>query len=780
MKGVTAKALSLALLLLIGLPALAPALAGEAVRIQLKWYHQFQFAGYYAALEQGFFAEEGLEVELLERDPNKNNILQVYEGEAEYGIADSVLLLYQTAGLGLRIVAPIFQESPNVLMTLASSGIETPQDLVGRRIRLYDNETDGFPLLAFLAEQGVLERGFIRQPFNPDFELLARGESDAMHGYAGNEPYLLSELGYEVRVFHPAHYGIDLYGDMLFTTEQETEQHPERVEAMRRAVLKGWEYALDHKEEIARLILDQYSQRKSFEALMYEAQAIEQAVARFSVPLGTLDPGRLRYIQALYQRHGLLDEQLTLETGTFFLDDEPADIPLTKDEQAFLRAHPVIRVAIDPDWYPLEFVDENGRFGGISADYLALLEARLGIRFEPATDLTWMRAMELLRARELDMFSMAAQTPERSTYALFTEPYIRSPMVIVTTDQVDYIGDPTRLLGHDIAVVQGYASHEWLSTHHPELRLRPVAGTRQGLEQVATGEVYALVDNLAAVSFLIKQQGLSNLKISGQLPIAYDLAMAARNDWPLLRSILQKGLESISQDEKNAIYDKWIRLQYETRLDLGRIAPYFLGLVVILLLVSFDALRFRRLHLRLGQSNAQLKEAEERLINQNRELERLSITDTLTGACNRLHLDAVLGELQARAQRYGRPVSIILFDLDHFKQINDRHGHPIGDEVLRRFADLVRRTIRDTDIFGRWGGEEFMLVCPETGLADTVRLAERIRQAYSELELPSGRQTLSAGVAEWRTGQSVEAWIDLCDQRLYQAKSQGRNRVVDV
>lgn len=329
-------------------------------------------------------------------------------------------------------------------------------------------------------------------------------------------------------------------------------------------------------------------------------------------------------------------------------------------------------------------------------------------------------------------------------------------------------------------MVQGYASHEWLLTHHPELRLRPVAGTRQGLEQVATGEVYALVDNLAAVSFLIKQQGLSNLKISGQLPIAFDLAMAARNDWPLLRSILQKGLESISQDEKNAIYDRWIRLQYETRLDLGRIAPYFLGLLVILLLVSFDALRFRRLHLRLGQSNAQLKEAEERLINQNRELERLSITDTLTGACNRLNLDAVLGELQARAHRYGRPVSIILFDLDHFKQVNDRHGHPIGDEVLRRFADLVRRTIRETDIFGRWGGEEFMLVCPETGLADTVQLAERIRQAYSELELPSGRQTLSAGVAVWRTGQSVEAWIGLCDQRLYQAKSQGRNRVVGV
>jgi diguanylate cyclase (GGDEF)-like protein len=775
MNGVMAKALSL-VLLLIG----APALAGEAVRIQLKWYHQFQFAGYYAALEQGFFAEEGLEAELLERDPARNNILQVYDGEAEYGVADSVLLLYQTAGLGLRIVAPIFQQSPSVLMTLASSGIETPQDLVGRRIRLYDNETDGFPIMAFLAEQGVIERGFIRQPFTQDFEALIRGESDAIHAYASNEPYRLRERGLEVRLFHPAHYGIDLYGDMLFTSEREVEQHPERVAAMRRAVLKGWEYALDHKEEIARLILDRYSQRKSFAALMYEARATEQAIARFSVPLGTLDPGRLRYIQNLYQRHGLLDKPLSIETRTFFdhQNHTQTGIPLTEDELAFRREHPVIRVGIDRDWYPLEFVDEGGQFRGISADYLALMGERLGIRFEPATDQPWTRVMELVRARELDMFSMASQTPERSAYALFTEPYIRSPMVIVTTDQVDYIGDPTRLLGHEVAVVQGYASQEWLTTHHPELQLRPVDSTRHGLEQVATGEVYALVDNLAAVSFLIKQQGLSNLKISGQLPIAFDLAMAARSDWPLLRSILQKGLEAISQDEKNAIYDKWIRLQYETRLDLKRIAPYFLILLGILLLVTFDALRFRRLHLRLRQSNEQIKAAEERLINQNRALEQLAITDTLTGACNRLKLDAVLGELQARAHRYGGCVSIILFDLDYFKQVNDRHGHPVGDEVLRRFADLVRRTIRETDVFGRWGGEEFMLVCPETGLADAVQLAERIRLAFAALELPSGHQTLSAGVSEWRTGQSVEAWIDHCDQRLYQAKSQGRNRVV--
>lgn len=513
---------------------------------------------------------------------------------------------------------------------------------------------------------------------------------------------------------------------------------------------------------------------------MYEAQAIEQAVARFSVPLGTLDPGRLRYIDALYQRHGLMNTPLSIKTRTFFDHQHPAQnkIPLTEDEQQFLREHPVIRVGIDLDWYPLEFVDKEGQFGGVSADYLAIIGDRLGIQFAPATDQPWSRVTELVQARELDMFSMAAQTSERSAYALFTEPYLRSPMVIVTNDQVDYIGDPKQLLGHTVAVVEGYASQEWLITHHPELLLRSVASTKRGLEKVATGEVYALVDNLASVNFLIKQQGLSNLKISGQLPIAFDLAMAVRSDWPLLRSILQKALDAISQNEKNAIYNKWIQLHYETELDLKWIAPYFLVLLGILLFVTFDSLRFRRLHRRLRLSNHRLTAVEQRLIKQNRELEQLSITDRLTGAYNRLKIDAVLSELHAKARRYGGCASIILFDLDHFKQVNDRYGHPVGDAVLRGFAELVREMIRETDIFGRWGGEEFMLVCPETGLAEAIQLAERIRLAFAELELPSGNQTLSAGIAEWHAKQSVEAWIDLCDQRLYQAKALGRNQIV--
>ncbi|MFU8837693.1 MAG: GGDEF domain-containing protein [Thiohalomonadaceae bacterium] len=267
--------------------------------------------------------------------------------------------------------------------------------------------------------------------------------------------------------------------------------------------------------------------------------------------------------------------------------------------------------------------------------------------------------------------------------------------------------------------------------------------------------------------------------MSGQLPIAFDLAMGVRSDWPQLRSILQKGLDSISQQEREAIYDRWVRLEVETRLDFSKVAPYFIVLLLILTLVSLDAWRVRRLHRRLHDANQQLQLAERRLTEQNQQLEQLSITDKLTGVYNRLKLDAVLQQQFTLAQRYERPVSVVMFDLDHFKLVNDGYGHHTGDLVLQRFAQLVLGIVRKSDVFGRWGGEEFLLICPETTASDAAELADKVRLQLSAINFePFGTQTVSCGVAELKPQQSLNEWISHADKYLYQAKQQGRNGVV--
>lgn len=353
--------------LLLCLPLQASDVAKDKVILQLKWLHQFQFAGYYAALEKGFFADEGLEVELRERDLSQNNVAQVLRGEAHYGVADSILLLYHAKGEGVVLVAPILQHSPNVLMVLRSSGIQSPRDLIGRRLAFYDNDSEGIGILAMLSAQGVLREGLERVPFTERIDRLLNGQVDAMTAYSTNEPFRFREQGYEVDIIDPKNFGFDLYGDILFTSEDEALNNPDRVAAMRRAVLRGWEYALDNKEELVELILDRYNtQNKSRAALLNEAQGLEQLIAPYTTELGSINKGRIEHILNILQAHDLLEvtSDRTL-SRLVFESSRQRKLALSTEQQAYLDSISPIRFAVDPSWPPFEYIDNRQQLQGM-------------------------------------------------------------------------------------------------------------------------------------------------------------------------------------------------------------------------------------------------------------------------------------------------------------------------------------------------------------------------------------------------------------------------------
>lgn len=136
-----------------------------------------------------------------------------------------------------------------------------------------------------------------------------------------------------------------------------------------------------------------------------------------------------------------------------------------------------------------------------------------------------------------------------------------------------------------------------------------------------------------------------------------------------------------------------------------------------------------KLNKRIQVVNMRLRQAESTLKEKNGQLEKLSVTDKLTGVYNRHYLDKVLSEQLALVQRYDNTMSVALFDLDYFKRINDEYGHQTGDKVLQVFADLVRKQIRTNDVFGRWGGEEFLLIYPGTNQAQATEATNKIRKA---------------------------------------------------
>ena len=756
--------------------------ADEEITLQLKWLHQFQFAGYYAALEQGYFAEEGLQVRLQERDMSRNNILQVLEGEAEYGVADSILLFHRDAGQGLKLIAPIFQHSPNVLMTLRSSGIQSPRDLIGRRLAFYDNNSEGISILAMLANQGVLEEGLLRQPWDERMEKLKSGAVDAIAAYSTNEPFQFREQGYPVHIIDPKHYGMDFYGDILFTNAREARENPERVEAMKRAVIRGWHYALDNKEEMVDLILERYNtQGKSRSALMNEALGLEPMIARHTIEMGHLDSGRLDFILEQLAQHKLLDIDERGHRGLVFEsanNSTSRQLNLSSAEEAFLGSLDQVRVAVDPDWAPFEYYDQQGQLQGISADYLQLLEERLGLNIELVRNLTWPEVMEAARNREIDLVPAITPTPQRRQFLGFTQPYVRSPMVLVTRQEVDYIADIRNLEGQTLLVVKDYASDEMLTHHFPDLTVERVNSTLEALQRVAAGDADVYVGNLAAATHLIKAEGLANLKVSGQTPFSFDLSMAVRSDWPQLVAIFDKLLRNVTQQEHSQIYNRWVELPQAQGFPWRSVLPVLLGLLALMLILGLYTLHLIRLNRRIRRVNTRLHEAESELLEKNCELERMSITDKLTGCYNRHHLDRVLTEQVALALRHERPLSVVLFDLDYFKAVNDQYGHQVGDEVLKSFAELVRQKVRTTDVVGRWGGEEFLLICPETHCNQALLVAEKIRKALDEHVCPHGiAQKISAGVMGLKQGMTLDQLLSGADYQLYRAKAAGRNRV---
>jgi len=170
----------------------------------------------------------------------------------------------------------------------------------------------------------------------------------------------------------------------------------------------------------------------------------------------------------------------------------------------------------------------------------------------------------------------------------------------------------------------------------------------------------------------------------------------------------------------------------------------------------------------------------ERMASQMR---RLASVDGLTGAANHNTTVSLLAHALERGRREGQPVGFVMLDLDHFKRVNDEHGHAVGDQVLKAVAACARARLRGSDVLGRLGGEEFGLVLPATGAAGARHLAEQVRQAVQALELHGDggrplRVTLSAGVAEAARGDTPETLMHLADKALYQAKQNGRNRVV--
>lgn len=270
--------------------------AFDSVTLQLKWRHQFQFAGYYAALEKGYYRDVGLDVKLVEATPDTNVVEEVVTGRAQYGVGTSELLLARRASPVVAL-AVIFQHSPLILLAREDRAGNV-HELAGQDLML---EAHAEELLAYMRKEGLHSGALRIRPHSQKIGDLIDGKVAAMSAYSTTEPYLLRRVGLRTIEFSPRAVGIDFYGDNLFTSQQELNAYPERVSAFRAASLRGWEYAIKHPEEIIALILARYNtQSLDLDMLSFEASRTEQLMQPQLIEVGYMNPGRWQHIADTY------------------------------------------------------------------------------------------------------------------------------------------------------------------------------------------------------------------------------------------------------------------------------------------------------------------------------------------------------------------------------------------------------------------------------------------------------------------------------------------------
>ncbi|MDQ6954545.1 MAG: ABC transporter substrate-binding protein [Mariprofundaceae bacterium] len=287
----------------------SPALALENVKIHLKWMHQFQSAGYIVALEKGYYKDAGFQVELIEGTSDKDPIQALVEGAVQYAVADTGVLLYKNEGFPVVVLANIFQHSAMELIT--PQAINKLAELRGQAVMISKIRIE---LIAMLKKAGIdyNNKEVIQQDTGSIDDLLS-GKTSAWPSYISNEPFLLRKRAFAFHEFHPQDYGVDFYGDMLITTSSELDFHPDRVERVLQATLRGWNEALKHPDQAIDTILKKYnSQHKSREHLAFEARKISRLMHSDMVQIGYINPDRWQSIVRTYQTFGLLPKDFSL------------------------------------------------------------------------------------------------------------------------------------------------------------------------------------------------------------------------------------------------------------------------------------------------------------------------------------------------------------------------------------------------------------------------------------------------------------------------------------
>lgn len=446
-------------------------------------------------------------------------------------------------------------------------------------------------------------------------------------------------------------------------------------------------------------------------------------------------------------------------------------IDLNDAEKAYINTH-TIKYCINPSGLPFEGLNEDGEHVGMSSDYYRLFEQMLSAKFELVKTKNWNQSVEFIQQKKCDMLALGMETPERKKYLNFTSHYLDVPLVVATRVDVPFINQILDLEGEKIGIIKGDAFVKILRGKYPSLKIVEVDDIYDGLDQVKNGQLFAYIDTLASIGYEFQSKYFGELKIAGKISENLRLSIAVRKDDVTLLGILQKVVNNITNERHRKIFTKWIPIKYEQDVNYKIVWQIVLAIVIFLALMIY----WNR---KITKANTLLKQAQKDIEEKNKELNRLALTDNLTTLFNRRKLEELIQAEIDKGYHVDNSFCLSILDIDHFKEVNDKYGHQRGDSVLVEIASVLKDSLRITDYVGRYGGEEFIIIFPESSIEDVKLIIEGVRLKIAQYDFEGiEHKTASFGLTAFKAGDTIETVVKRADNALYEAKESGRNRAV--
>jgi len=618
----------------------------------------FRYAGYYAAIDQGYYGAAGLKVTLVTSGKGPlEPINSVLSGLADFSVAGAELSVESMKGRPVVAVASLFQTSPAAWLVLADRKIDSLRDLVGREVEQMPG-TSFAELQAMFLQAGIDPARLKKQHGKFGVAGLLTHQIDALEVRVTDTPFDLAKQGIAYRLIRSRSFGVDFYGDILFTRKQLVKQQRPQVEAFRQATMKGWIYALNHQEEMIQWVQEDYAPEVSVEKLRFEASEMVPLIMPDLIEVGHMSEARWSFIAQTQRDLGLAPKDETLES--FIYDPNP------KTDYSWVF-----------QWLGFALIGFFVLAGVVS--WVIWLNRNLRLQIEERH----LAEAELRKAEE------------RQARIIETAP---SPMLI---------------------------------------------------SELCSGALLYVNEQARQLLSLERQATLENTEVS----------------------------HFFAEPEANELFFEELKTRNRVdrmEIQLGTTADQLVYVMISGIPIELED----KSCLMIGMVDITPRKALEE------ELRTRATIDGLTGCFNRSHFFETAENELTRSLRYKHPLTVVMLDIDHFKGINDTWGHEIGDLALISFCDAIRKELRTADIFGRIGGEEFVVVLPETDCEVAEGVAERMRRAIENMTVAfADDQTLQFTVSIGISGitdsdAEVTQPIARADAALYEAKNGGRNQVV--